>query len=526
MNPTIRKSVSLCIALAITTGGTSVSLAAANNALPNPPSYATQLSANISLDSYIYDYIAKLDGLGYLKDMPTGTKPYTRMQVARWVEQIDSALATDQSAPAYAKNMASELKNEFKQELAILHGAAAQQTLKLTEWKFATDYYHGSTLEQKNTKSTYQPLNINNNGYRYADGANEMFSFNLAGKLGDDLVMSLTPHLSYDNAENSELTLESGYIKTRINNVAIQMGKDPVSWGQGTRGNLLYSNNAEAQTAIKFSNIEPVQTGGIFKFLGKQNTTVSYSIMETNREIPYPSFFAFRLDFTPSDNFTFALSQASIVGGKGHSLHGFEDLKDYFLGRNGGSKYQPVDKWNTIAGGDFRWRIPKWNGIQFYGEIYGEDQHRRVIPYPYKLAQIVGIYIPRFTADGSWDANFEYHHTNGYWYENWTYTDGWTYRGDIMGDAIGNNAKSYYEKLTHYNRDGSQLSFNVEQVKMQYTDNSPQKIDSVWLAYRTKLCTDTFLDLSAGYANISNVSYTSGNDSHNYSLGIGITKHY
>lgn len=525
MNPTLKKSISLCIALAITTGGTSVSLAAANNVSATKPNYAAQLSANISLDSYIYDYIAKLDGLGYLKGMPTGTKPYTRMQVARWVEQIDSALAADQTAPVYAKNMTAELKNEFKQELTILHGAVPQKTLKLTEWKFATQYYNGNTLEQKNTKSTYQPLNINNNGYRYADGSNEMFSFNIAGKLGKDLVMSLTPRFSYDNVENSEATLESGYIKTRINNVSIQIGKDPVRWGQGTRGNLLYSNNAEAQTAIKFSNIEPVQTGGIFKFLGTQNTTLSYSIMETNRDVPYPSFFAFRTDFTPSDNFTFALSMASIVGGKGHSFHG-SDVTDFIFGRNGGNKYHPVDKWDTIAGGDFRWRIPKWNGIQLYGEIYGEDQHRHIIPYPYQLAQIVGVYIPRFSKDGSWDANFEYHHTNNVWYEHSLYTDGWTYRGDIMGDAIGHNAKSYYAKLTHYNQDGSQLSFNVEQVKMQYTDNSPQKINSLWLAYRTKLCTDTFLDLSAGYANITNVNYTAGNDNHNYSLGLGITKHY
>lgn len=522
MNPTLKKSLSICIALAITAGGTPAALAAVSDSSAKPLlPYSAQLSANVPLDSYVYDYIAKLDGLGYLKDMQTGTKPYTRMQIARWIVQIDSALTADQDATAYAKTMVAELKNDFKRELAVLHGSKSQNGLRLTEWNFTEDFYHGNTIDQKHTKSSYQPLNINNNGYRYGSGANEIFTFNVEGKLNDDLVMSLTPRLSYDNSQNGNISLESGYVKSHINNVAIQVGKDAASWGQGSRGTLLYSNNAMPQTAIKISNIEPKQTGGFLKFLGQRNTTLSYSVLETNRDIPSPSFFAAREDLTPNKDFTIAFAYASLVGGEGHMLSR-GDYRDMLSGHNAGSAAN--DKWDSISGADFRWRIPKWNGIQLYGEYYGEDMFD--FPLPSKVANIGGIYIPRLSKDGSWDAQLELHHTTDVWYNHSAYTDGWTYRNNIMGDAIGNDARSYYAKLTHYNNDGSALSFNFERLKMQINDPSPLKVDSLWLTYRTKIDTDLFLNMSAGYADISNVNYSASGSDHNYSLGIGITKHY
>ena len=442
MKQAFKKCLGLCLALAVTSGIIPADAWAADNVPAAKPAipYAAQLSANIPLDSHVYHYLEKLDGLGYLHDMLPGNKPYTRMQVAVWVEQMDQALKTDQAAPTYAKNMIFELKSEFQRELSMLRGGTPAKEFGLNEWKFAEEYNHGNTLQQQHTKSAYQPLNINNNGYRYGAGANEILALTLEGRLNNDLVLSLTPRFSYDNSENGNVSLESGYVKTRISNTAIQIGKDAESWGQGTRGHLLFSNHATPQAAIKISNIAPVQTGGFFKFLGKQNTTLYYSILETNREIPYPSFVVFRKDFTPNENFTFALAHGSIIGGQGHMLGG-RDYPHWLLGINADSS--SADKWDSIGGGDFRWRIPKWNGIQLYGEAYGEDQYRcLLLPMPSKFAEIGGIYIPRLTKDGSWDAQLEVHHTTNFWYDHSLYTDGWTYKGNIMGDAIGNNARS------------------------------------------------------------------------------------
>ena len=48
------------------------------------------VTANVPLDSRYYSYIDKLEGMGYIKDMPTGTRPYSRLDMANgsWKHSI------------------------------------------------------------------------------------------------------------------------------------------------------------------------------------------------------------------------------------------------------------------------------------------------------------------------------------------------------------------------------------------------------------------------------------------------------
>lgn len=59
-------------------------------------SAADQTTANVPVDSVYYQYLDKLSGMGYVKSLPNGAKPYSRMQLARWVleakEAADGAL--------------------------------------------------------------------------------------------------------------------------------------------------------------------------------------------------------------------------------------------------------------------------------------------------------------------------------------------------------------------------------------------------------------------------------------------------
>lgn len=479
-----------------------------------------QVSPDIPLQSYVYDFMDKLDGLGYLKDMQTGTKPYTRLQVARWVEQL-SATAKEQPVPKYVESMLQQLQVDFQQELAFLNGSKLNHSLAVKEITIKETYYDGDTLSQHRTHSTYQPLNINNDGHRLSQNLNHELSMRVEGTLNDHLVVSATPKFTYGDDTHSDTQLAAGYIKTNINNVEFQLGKKAVWWGPGNRGGLILTNNAQPQTSITIGNVDPVTHNGLLKFLGPTNVNVIYSELEKNRQdVKSPSFFASRTDFTPSKNFTFAWSMASIVGGEGKALSG-SDYLDFLTGKNAVTD----DKWDSIAGFDFRWRMPQLGGIQLYGELYGEDQAMAVIiPTPSKVAETLGVYIPRLSADGSWDARLEYAHTTNFWYRHSAYTDGYTYKGDIMGDAMGNDATRYYAKIAHYNDDGSSLSLNLENVTQHRSDPSPQKISAAWLATKINLDTNTFLNASAGVAHIKNKGYQAGVSDKNYLLGVSLTR--
>ena len=67
---------------------------------------ADRTTANVSVDSVYYSYIDKLSGMGYLKTLPNGARPYSRMQMARWCLEAEEKSA-EKPLPAY---LADELK--------------------------------------------------------------------------------------------------------------------------------------------------------------------------------------------------------------------------------------------------------------------------------------------------------------------------------------------------------------------------------------------------------------------------------
>jgi len=483
------------------------------------------VSPNVSLNSYVYDYLEKLDGLGYLDAMPTGSKPYTRLQTATYIRQI-SINMDKSSAPQYARQMLRELTKDFNQELSILNQNKPTNKLSLKEVSLGEYYYRGDVLQHKRSKSYYQPLHINDNGNTYAVHANEVMSLRYEGNLNKDFALSLTPQIIYNDSDTT-YSMQSAYIKTHINNVSVQVGKDPMWWGQGYRGSLLLTNNAAPQTSIKLTNLEPMKFNGFLSFLGQTNTTVFYSVLESNRtDIKYPSFVGMRADFTPTKHFSFAVAGTSMVGGQGHMLSA-HDYLDLLTGKNAESANN--DKWNSIAGADFRWRLPKLNGLQIYGELYGEDQSHilEIVPFPSATAELIGLYLPRLTPSGSWDLHVEWAHTKPTWYNHWAYTDGYTYKGNIMGDAMGNNANRYYAKFTHFTSNGSQFSLHLEHLSQQTSGSfTPQNIDSIWISTRRKIQDDIFLDASIGMSNIKNKNYKSGNSDKNYLVSTNFTKQF
>lgn len=484
---------------------------------------ARSVSPNIPLDSYIYPYLTKLDGLGYLEDMLPDTKPYTRMRAAQWVRQMLEHAATV-AAPDYVRTMLDRLRQEFDGELTALESGESASGIYHAAVIGEAVYYDGPTLAQHRTRSTYQPLNINNDGYRLAEGGNGILTFQVAGTVNDHLAFGLTPRCSYDGREDGSASLSSGYFQTRLGNLGIQLGKDALWWGPGERGSLPLTNNAMPRTVFKLSNLEPIEFQGWLRFLRRMDGTFFYSELDKDRHIPSPSFVGLRATVNPwSNNLTLGASVNSIVGGKDHQLSG-SDYLDFLFGKNATTIEE--ERWNSNAGFDFRWRIPKLNGVQVYGEYYGEDQAGKYPPLPCRNAYLFGVALPRLTADGRWDLVLEKGQTTDWWYWHGIYTDGYTYKGDIIGDAMGNNADRCYLKLSRYLSDGSRLTFNFETLTMDQAAAYPQKVDSFWVSYQRRLRTDLTFNLAAGMADVANYNYEADRTARNYLLNVGLEKRF
>jgi hypothetical protein len=483
------------------------------------------VSPNIPLDSYIYTYLTKLDGLGYLKAMLPDTKPYTRVQAAQWVQQMLEYTATLQ-VPDYGRAMLNRLQWEFDRELMSLNKENAASGIYRMEATGQAVYYDGRTLTQHPDpiKSTYQPLNANNNGYRLAEGLNNILTLRGEGTVNDYFSFSATPRFSYDHMADCSISLTSGYVKTRIGNLGLQLGKDALWWGPGEWGNLTLTNNAAAQTAFKLANLEPIRLGGLFKFLKEANGAFFYSELQDER--PYvkdPALMGIRATFNPTVNFTCGASRNSIVGGEGHQLSS-EDYLEFLTGKNAESS--ATEKWDSNAGFDFHWRIPRWGGIQVYGEYYGEDQAGKILPLPSRNAYLYGVYLPQLTKDGQWDLKLEKAFTTNWWYLHWVYREGYTYKDNIIGDAMGYNATRYDLKLTRYLTDGSWLVFNAEHLTMDQDAHYPQQVTSLRITYRMNLKSDLTLDATVGVAQVANLDYQDNRSASNYLARVGLSKRF
>lgn len=476
-----------------------------------------RLSANIPLDSYIYDYLDKFSGLSYLDTVLPGAKPYQRLQVAAWVQEIRRAFDASSNPPAYLQKMLERLESDLKQELAVLNGDAETTGILVHELAWSAIAYSGETLTQRRTVSGYQPLNINANGYDWAEDANSWLELSLDFHLHPRFLLSLRPHLMSNEDDHLDLDLTSAYLKTRLGNLEIFAGKDELWWGQGQRGSLLLTNNSEPKTMLKLSTIEPLEFDGWFRFLNKMDAALFYSeLAEDRSDVPSPAFIGYRMDFMPGSDLTFGLAFGSIAGGEGRALHG-SDFWDLLRGDN---KEGAEERWNSIAGVDFRWRLPGLMGLQLYAEIYGEDQAEGIIPAPSKTAELLGVYIPRITADGRWDLTLEAAKNDRSWYRHSLYSDGYVDRGHIMGDAMGNDAERYYVALNRYSDAGNRLGLNFEYLSMDQDAAFPQSVASFWLTYEMSFLTDWRLAATAGVSHIRHPGYEDTDSDWNYLLGL------
>lgn len=460
------------------------------------------VTSNVPLDSRFYSYVEKLEGMGYIKDIPASTKPYSRLDMAKWIADVNP-----DGMPDYLRVYYEEMAADLADEIAYVKGESKSFKGNLKLRSASVDFAYVDADQTsfgyagQRINAAWQPLNKNNNGYKYGNHFNAEAKLNISGSLNKDLAVSLTPRFSYDKDEHGDASLVEGYAKTHLGVWGIEIGKQPLQWGgHGHNSAFAFSNNATPHTMLKLNLLEPhTFDNGFLKFLGKANINVFYSKMEGNRkdqalgyygtvghETDSADLVGVRVDVTPSNNFTFGLERLSMV----NSFN-----KDWFFGDNA----EDNDQWNDIGGVDFRLKFP---GVQIYGSAYGEDQAGGL---PSEYAYSAGVYFPQLSAKGDWDLRLEAAKTNESWYSHGTFMNGWTYKKDIMGDAMGKDAVECTAEINHYMSNGDRIGLRFTNTDFaRYAANNMQ-MQEYEINYAKKLQKNMYLDAMAGFARVKNV---------------------
>jgi len=449
----------------------------------NYPNTKLPMSTNMPIGSIYYDYLDKLDGMGYLKSMLYGTRPYARVDMARWTLEAREKSKT-KATPAYLESMIRELEQALAPEIdSILHNGKGNKMKlhSISAEAVTADYAKNSYGYKGLPGSSWQPFNTNNNGRAYGNGLNLNASAYLSGNLSREVAYSLSPRVGYDWNNHFKAALDEGYLATRVGIYKVEAGKQALDWGQGVTGKMALSNNMRPLTMLKVSSEEMPAFHGALSILGKTRWTGFISKAAGNRteygvkDFDNPYIVGVRSEML-YPNLAIGMERISLLGGTGNAFR-FSDTWDWLRGKNADHD----DKWDDIAGVDVKYRFP---GMQIYGELYGEDQANYL---PSDIGYRGGLYFPRLSRDGKWDLRTEIVNTNTGWYSHSPYRVGWTYHSNIMGDAMGGDARKYYMGVQHYLTAKDTIGLNGLYQKMAALGSIKPTVKEGWVSYRHKM---------------------------------------
>jgi hypothetical protein len=186
-----------------------------------------------------------------------------------------------------------------------------------------------------------------------------------------------------------------------------------------------------------------------------------------------------QISFKPTPNFEFGVGVTTLWGGVGVPINLAEIRRTLltFTNPNTPGALDPGDRRSFFY---WSYHVPylrKW--LMVYGDSFTEDEFSP-IGYPRRAAQNPGLYMPQIPKLPHLDFRFEGGYTalpnlvqpagGGFFYWNVGYLDGYTNKGDIIGNTIGREGISFRASTTYWVAPDKtiQLSYRNEEADKQF----------------------------------------------------------
>lgn len=405
-------------------------------------------SPTVPLDSWVYPAMERLEALGVVDTALQGSRPWSRLEVARLVVAADGAEGDTAELPA-VRELLARFHREFAAEIVERTEPprkAVRYLHAIGEARLSYLYREGGQTHFPGTNAEDFPLDDNRSGRTATAGHNLEGSFSGAARYGIVLA-DWRPLVEYRQGEGADLRLLGGGVTLSLGPIDLFAGRQALCWGQGRQGTLVLSDNARPLDMLRLSTPEAKPLPWLFKYLGPFHFDLFASRLEKDRVVPEPWFGGMRLEIKPFPWFELGASRTSFFGGKGRPSVGVGDFIKVVVGSNppAGSS----DNANSIAALDARLRLAPLGGLELYGELGGEDEANHFFS---KTAWIAGALLPRLDAAGRLSLRLEYadlaYRGNGpVWYRHGTYASGYTYQGRLLGYPAGGDSRDLYGEL-------------------------------------------------------------------------------
>lgn len=481
-------------------------------------------SPYVPLDSWIYEAFDRLNALGLTPNAFQNLRPWTRLECARLLEDIDE----EQIGSDHIRSILLSLRQEFAHEQNLLMG---DQNLRVRLGSLYTRL--GASSEQPLSDGLhFGQSTINDYGRPLGKGFNQVSGFIAEAEAGPltfhvqaeyQRAGSVEPYplearsliAGQDNlpilpARSNEATqrmrLLDSYVGLNVHSWNLSFGKQSMWWGPSRGGDLMLSTNAEPMTAFKISRVTPLRLPGVLGVLGPFRSDIFLGQLEGYRFLrlgpdfdltgswnsvinPKPFVWGGKVALKPTENLELGFSMTTVFAGLGRPMT-LDTFKHTFSGSGNAQLVEPGDR---RTGFDFSYRVPRlrrW--LTIYNGSLAEDEPNP-IAYPRRSAMNPGIYLVRIPGLEKLDFRAEAVYTNlpnlvytGFFYTNTHYAGGYTNNGNIIGSWIGPEAHGLQLWTNYWFASNSSLRLGYRNQKIDPEFLKGGKLEDVSVQYKLR----------------------------------------
>ena len=518
------------------------------------PSSAWALASNnVPLDSPVYFYLEKLEGLGLITSDVKGVRPFAKAEVARLLLEAEGALAnSDLTDPLFAADLIRRVRELVPREVSLRkepQGAPFFDFNPLAAARLRYVYLDGvprsydrqvfvpggqqvfgfigsrmrpndaGIVSESGTEGT--PLLENNEGTMYRKGSNGEVRWSLEGYVTDKASLLLEPALLITPG-NDRAALRKAYVKFGGGGLELEVGRDANWFGPGYRGSTTLTNNAKNLDSVKLSSPEPLDVAWVKRYLGDFKYSSIFSRLDetgSGATLRHPYFVGIMLALKPKPWYEVGIHFVRMEGGPG--FQGHTTLQDEIFG--GGW----TNKSATTAGIDLRFRIPWLRNTEIYGDYSGSDS---ALFWPFVESYVAGFYIPRLTASGRDDLRCEFFYGNPKLYADAKFPAGFVYQGLPFGHSQGGAALEFFTRYSHWFSPRNNVAleyFHTDRGREGRVGNQQTEEKNAWRGFwALPLYGDIDLDLMYGWERINNVDLVGAAKRTNQLLSVDLQYRY
>jgi hypothetical protein len=408
-----------------------------------------QTTAYVAVLDPAYQDLEALVSAGLVQDLMFGERPYSRAAFRRFVEEATRRSAGQEESPRIQEAL-DRLERRFgaSDEGRFVRAAPARIDLAVTNSPYRP-YRRGSLGDT--LIGTLNPLLQSNQGRILEDGLTAAIeggitvqSTHLAGEVIPRVYLGVPS--GSGSTHLTEQTVDA-YARTVIGPVAVDLGRNSVTWGYGAEGGGLLSDNPRGMDQIRLAEDRPVRLPGGLGKLGLWQASIAAADMGADRYVPQAVQTMMRLSYRPIQYVELGVNYTNLQGGKGTPRADFlSRLHDiffpFFLGRNGIPKNEISDK---VAGFDLRLSAPKAYTSVYVNFFTTDDRglfQQRAKGYWNDALWSAGLRVTDLGTDGRMGMRLEWSRSGPRAFTHWQFKSGQTLDGRVLGDAIGPNAAS------------------------------------------------------------------------------------